>query len=100
MKKLLSLILAAYILTSCEVQKTLVLSNIDRGATTQEYSFSIGSMEIPVVDWAGAIEDANKKCKEWGFQKAVFLPTPKKECSVPSSSGCAVYRVTYKCYCE
>lgn len=93
------ILLLTLVLSSCEVQKYMSLTDGSKAEGTLTFSYDVGSFEKPVVHWDEAKAKANEKCKAWGYSGAEWLTDGEKQCIQYNEYGCVRWRYTYICQC-
>lgn len=92
--KILSLISISAFITSCTVQRELLVVDGSKadGTVTLAAEYPLGPRVK--VDVEKARQKAEEKCKAWGYQNADFFDT-----GVDSSIGNGKRRIVYKAQC-
>jgi hypothetical protein len=90
---------AGLLFVACSVDKQLEATGGSRSDGIIELSYEIGAFQSAKIDWDKAQSDAIARCGVWGYRNAARFGGEKRQCNMPSNSGCMGWFVTipYQC---
>jgi len=98
--KLILAVAVVVALSGCASKKNWGASGGSKADGTVKLAYTYGMFEVPEVDDSQAITIATKRCKSWGYEKAIAFDFVNKECQQMTQSGCSRTLVTKEFQCE
>lgn len=98
--KLIVAVAVAVALSGCASQKNWGASGGSKADGTVKLAYTHGMFERPEVSDSQAITIATKRCKSWGYKKAIAFDFVNEKCQQMTQSGCARTIVTKEFQCE
>lgn len=100
MKSLITMLVCAFVLTACAVQKTWVATGGSRADGVVSLAYEYGAFEAPETSAAQGETEAAARCGVWGYSGAVPFGGDVVTCTMPDLfGGCNRWRVSrdYQC---